>query len=128
MQGEEYIFSKKEFEMIRVLVESIIETLNQPIAVLNSILRILTANNPFYSTFKTDPSETIDKLFYELGNRQWDIPELHSLLDKIITERITIEKFVVSHNFPHIGKKIMSIRAKSIQTLEPEFNFILLTI
>ncbi len=114
--------------MIRVLVESIIETLNQPIAVLNSILRILTANNPFYSTFKTDPSETIDKLFYELGNRQWDIPELHSLLDKIITERITIEKFVVSHNFPHIGKKIMSIRAKSIQTLEPEFNFILLTI
>ncbi|MGQ9817950.1 MAG: PAS domain S-box protein, partial [bacterium] len=100
----------------------------QPIVVLDKDLRIVAANNAFYHTFKTSPEQTINKFIYDLGNRQWDITELHNLLEKVIPEKIVIENYRVAHDFPHIGKKIMSIRAKFIQPPDPELKMILLTI
>lgn len=128
MRGEETMFNKQEFKVIKSLAEAIIETTDQPIVVLDKDLRIVAANNAFYNTFKTSPEETIAKFIYDLGNRQWDIPELHNLLEKIIPEKIVIENYIVAHDFPHIGKKIMSIRAKFIQPPDPDLKMILLTI
>ncbi len=114
--------------MIQSLAEGIIETTDQPILVLDRDLRVVAANSAFYNLFKTNPAETITKFIYELGNRQWDIPELHNLLEKVIPEKIVVENYIVKHKFPHIGEKIMCIRAKFIQTPDPNLKLILLTI
>ncbi len=61
--------------------ENIVETVIEPLVVLNPDLRILSANHSFYETFKVTPEETIGNFIYDLGNRQWDIPKLRVLLD-----------------------------------------------
>lgn len=128
MRGKNNLYNGQEFRMIQFLAEGIIETTDQPIVVLDRDLRVIAANNAFYSTFKTKPDEAINKFIYDLGNQQWDIPELRNLLEKIIPEKNVIENYIVAHNFPHIGEKIMSIRAKFIQSPDPSLNLILLTI
>lgn len=52
----------------------IVETVREPLIVLDSDLRVHSANRSFYNSFKVIPEETIGNLIYDLGNRQWDIP------------------------------------------------------
>lgn len=128
MRGKNNLYKGQEFKMIQSLAEGIIETTDQPILVLDGDLRVVAANSAFYNLFKTNPAETITKFIYELGNRQWDIPELHNLLEKVIPEKIVVENYIVAHKFPNIGKRVMSIRAKFIQSSDPNLKLILLTI
>ena len=65
-----------EIQDAREYAENIIETVRKPLVVLNSDLKILTANQSFYDIFKVKPEETIGNFIYDLGNRQWDIPKL----------------------------------------------------
>jgi PAS domain-containing protein len=51
---------------------------------VTSDLRVEYANRAFYETFKVTGQETLDRPFLELGNRQWDIPELHALLGEVL--------------------------------------------
>ncbi len=81
---------------------------------LDSNLLIKKANQVFYKLFRVNPDETLDRLVYELGNHQWDIPRLRMLLGEIIPHRSQISDFEVEHIFPHIGKKIMLLNARKI--------------
>lgn len=128
MRGEYDIFNQQEFEMIQSLVEAIIESTQQPMVVLDKDLRVVAANKAYYNTFKTEPAETINRFIYELGDREWDVPELHNLLEKVLSEQIVIENYIVSTNFSHIGEKVMSLRANWVQTRDPALKLILLTI
>lgn len=128
MQGDDIKIKQDIFETIRYLAETIIETTDQPIVLLDKDLRVVAANSAFYHTFKTEPAETVSRCIYELGNHQWDIPALRDLLEKVIPEKIVIDNYIVSHNFLHTGKKVMALRAKCIQPQDPFLNFILLTI
>ena len=94
--------------------QGIIQTLREPLLVLDSDLRVKTANPSFYRTFKVSPEQTENKLIYELGNGQWDIPKLRTLLRKILTEGRSIEDFEVEHVFPLIGHKVMLLNARRI--------------
>ncbi len=75
--------------------------------VLNKDLRIVSANEAFYNAFKVAPNDTENRLLYDLGNRQWNIPKLRVLLEEILPEKNTIEDFVVEHDFKDIGQKTM---------------------
>ena len=75
--------------------------------VLNGDLRVVSANHSFYQNFKVDPEETEDRLLYDLGNRQWDIPDLRKLLEEILPKKTTMEDYKVEHNFENIGKRTM---------------------
>jgi two-component system CheB/CheR fusion protein len=68
----------------REYAESIIETVREPLIVLDSHLRVKTASRAFYKVYKVSPEEIKGKLIYDLGNRQWDIPKLRKLLAEII--------------------------------------------
>jgi PAS domain-containing protein len=70
-----------EIQDARQYAENIVETVRKPLVVLNSDLKILTANHSFYDTFKVTPEETIGRFIYDLGNRQWDIPKLRILFE-----------------------------------------------
>ena len=108
--------------------ESIIATVREPLVVLDGDLRVISANRSFYKTFKVTPKETEGRYLYELGNRQWDIPELRQLLEKIIPENISFEDYEVEHNFPKIGWKTMLLNARRVFSEDGETKLILLAI
>jgi len=94
--------------------ENILQTVREPLIVLDADLRVVSVNNAFYKTFMTSVEETLGRHIYELGNRQWEIPELRSLLAKVLLEETTIEDFWAEHVFPTIGHKIMLLNARRV--------------
>ncbi len=105
---------------------SIVETVREPLLVLDADLRVVSANPAFYRTFQVTPAETEGLFLYELGNRQWDIPELRKLLEQIIPQQTLFEDFEVTHDFPHIGPKTMLLNARLIPARGRQPKLILL--
>src|SRR5476649_1884339 len=81
----------------------IVETIPSALIILDRNLNITSANRAFYQTFRTSPDETEGCHIYDLGNRQWDIPALRTLLESVIPHRASVEGFEVEHDFPTIG-------------------------
>jgi PAS domain S-box-containing protein len=98
----------------REYAESIIETVREPLVVLDTNLRVISVNHSFYETFKVIPEETEGKLIYDLGNRQWNISKLRVLLEEILPRDNQFQNFEVDHVFPIIGRKIMLLNARQI--------------
>ena len=101
-------------KVIGSLAESIVQTVREPLLVLDQALHVVTANQAFYRTFEVAAEETDDTLIYDLGSGQWDIPELRLLLGELIPERSEIRDFRVEHNFPRIGPKTMVLNARQM--------------
>ncbi|ODS37934.1 MAG: hypothetical protein A7316_08850 [Candidatus Altiarchaeales archaeon WOR_SM1_86-2] len=106
--------SLEEVKEAHEYAESIIETVQEPLVVLDSYLRVIRANRSFYKIFKVSPKEIQNKHIYELGNRQWDIPKLRELLEEIIPENAHFENFEVEHEFPTIGRRVMLLNARRL--------------
>jgi two-component system CheB/CheR fusion protein len=98
----------------RNYIDAITQTVRDPFVVLGTDLRVVSANDNFYKTFKVVKKDTVGKLIYEIGNNQWDIPELRELLEKILPERTVFNDFEVAHDFPGIGHKNMLLNARQI--------------
>lgn len=95
-------------------IKIIVDTMREPFLILDEDLRVMVANEPFYRAFQTEPKETEKKLVYELGNGQWDIPDLRRLLEDILPKNTFFKGFEVIHEFPLIGRKIMILNAREI--------------
>jgi two-component system CheB/CheR fusion protein len=91
--------------------KAIVETIREPLIVLNADLRILTANQAFYSTFRLNPDETEDSYLYETGNRMFDIPELRVQLKKTINKNSGFTDFGIQHDFATLGSKTLQCNA-----------------
>ena len=115
-----------EIQDAREYAENIVETVREPLVVLNSDLKILTANHSFYDTFKVTPEETIGNFIYDLGNRQWDIPKLRVLFEEILPHDTVINGYEVEHDFPDIGRKIILLNARQIYREDIGSHIILL--
>jgi len=94
--------------------ENIVETVREPLLVLNHDLKILTANHSFYDTFKAMPEETVGNFIFDLGNRQWDIPGLRVLLEEILPNETIFNGYEVEHDFLNIGRKVILLNARQI--------------
>jgi signal transduction histidine kinase/HPt (histidine-containing phosphotransfer) domain-containing protein len=94
--------------------ENIVETVSEPLLVLNHDLKILTANRSFYDTFKVTRVETVGSFVFDLGNRQWDIPGLRTLLEEILPKENIFNGYEVEHDFPDIGFKTILLNARQI--------------
>jgi len=103
-----------EIQDAREYAENIVETVHKPLVVLDSNLKILTANHCFYETFKTIQEETIGKFIFDLGNRQWDIPELRVLFEDILPHDTVFNDYEVDHDFLGIGRKIILLNGRQI--------------
>ena len=89
-----------------------VETIREGLLVLDPDLTVRFANRSFADTFAVTPEDTVGRKLYELGNGQWDIPELRSLIETILPERETIEAFEVDRVFPSIGLRVMVLNAR----------------
>jgi PAS domain S-box-containing protein len=98
----------------RVLAEATVETVRDPLLVLDGKLRVKAANRSFYETFQVTREETENRRVYELGNGQWDIPELRHLLERVLPERIWMNDFEVQSDFDHLGHRMMLINARAL--------------
>ena len=112
----------------KVYAENIVQTVREPLLVLDSDLRVQSANKSFYEQFKVSENETKGQLIFDLGNRQWDIPELRRLLAEVLPESKEVRDFRVEHNFPELGRRIMLIGAREIPHGEGYAPLILLAI
>src|SRR5659263_649497 len=106
--------AEKVSQEARVYSENIIETVREPLVVLDKDLKVLSANSSFYSTFEVTADETVGNLIYDIGNRQWDIPSLRTLLEEILPEKTQFNNYEVSHKFQTIGQKTMLLNARQI--------------
>ncbi|MGE5172831.1 MAG: PAS domain-containing protein, partial [Betaproteobacteria bacterium] len=107
---------KMQFELseARDFADAIVETAREPLVVLDADLRVLRANKAFYKTFGVSPGGTEKRPIYELGNRQWDIPALRDLLEKVLPGNTVVHDFPVDHEFPGIGRRTMLLNARTI--------------
>jgi two-component sensor histidine kinase len=96
------------------LAQAIVDTVREPVLVMDEHARVIAANRSFYSVFKVSPQDTQGRLLYELGDGQWDIPKLRLLLEKIIPEHGVIEDYEVEHEFPGVGPRTMCLNARRV--------------
>ncbi len=120
--------AREQAETARKLLTNVLDTIQEPLVVLDGDLNVVFAGRGFYETFDVAPDQTEDKRLYDLGNGQWDIPALRELLEKILPERSTIEDFSVEHDFPSIGRRTMLLSARQVRTDNGERRYILLTL
>lgn len=120
--------TKKTDDEVGEFAENIINTIREPLLLLNKNLKVVKANSSFYKHFKVNELSTIGRLIYELGNNQWDIPRLRELLETILPEKTTFENYEVQHNFDIIGKRTMLLNARQIERSPGKEMIILLAI
>jgi two-component system CheB/CheR fusion protein len=106
----------------------IIETVREPLIVLDSGLKVISANKSFYRKFGVPSAETEGKVIYDLGNGQWNIPKLRELLEKILPESTEFSDYEVEHDFPGIGPRKMLLNARRITQAGAKTETILLAI
>ncbi len=94
--------------------ESILATVRESLIVLDKTLRVKSANRYFYAKFQVTPAETENKFIYELGNGQWNIPELRELLEDILPQNHHFDDYEIELNFPTIGQKTMLLNARRV--------------
>jgi PAS domain S-box-containing protein len=99
---------------IEIAASDIVETVPSALIILDKQLDIVSANPAFYQTFKTSREETEGSHIFALGNGQWDIPAIHTLLESVIPNRASVEKFEVEHDFPTIGRRTMLVNARKV--------------
>lgn len=112
----------------RIYAEAIVATVRHPLLVLDGDLRVLSANPVFYTLFKVSERETENRPVFELGNGQWDIPLLRTLLNKVLSENQPVTDFEVEHEFREIGQRCMLLNARKLSRAGGRETLILLAI
>jgi len=115
-------------QQARSYAERIVETVRAPLLILDAKLRVQLANRAFYRMFRVAPAETEQTLLYELGDGQWDTPQLRALLGERLNQNTVFEDVVVTRTFPHLGARAMLLTARPLEQTPGSAPLILLAI
>jgi two-component system CheB/CheR fusion protein len=117
-----------QLELSRLYAERIVETVREPLLVLNAAQQVITANQAFYEIFQVSHEETEGRSLFDLGNGQWNIPEFRSALNELLSNGTKqIQDIEIAHDFEQIGHKVMLLNARKIEQ-STEGEMILLAI
>jgi len=97
-------------------IKTFSDTAREPFIILSPDLKVIGANESFYKNFLVTEKNTVDKFIYDLGDGQWNIPALRVLLENILPEKKVFNDFTVTHEFPGIGKKVMLLNARQLDS------------
>ncbi|WP_341529287.1 chemotaxis protein CheB [Nostoc sp. UHCC 0302] len=106
--------SKKQLQAALDYAEAVVETVPEPLVVLNADLRVIKSNRAFYQIFQVTPAQTEQQIIFELGNGQWNIPQLRSILSEILTHNTQVESFELCFNLEKIGQKTILLNGYRI--------------
>jgi two-component system CheB/CheR fusion protein len=112
----------------RDLAESIVDTVREPLILLDGKLTITSASRSFYRYFEVSPEETVGRPIYDLGDRQWDIPALRQLLETVRDRDQAFEGYRMEHDFPRIGRRNLILNARRVKDKDGKTRMILLAI
>lgn len=112
----------------RSYAQAIIETIRQPLLVLDGNLLVQSGNAAFFTLFKVTPEVTLNQRIYDLGNGHWDIPKLRQLLEDILPRSEVVEDFVVEHDFETVGRRTMLLNARKLSRTGNRPELILMAI
>jgi two-component system CheB/CheR fusion protein len=118
--NKELLDRNEQLNNARLYTEGIVNTIRDPLIILDKNLRVKRATGGFYHKFRMNEKETEGNYIYELGNKQWDIPRLRELLEDILPEKKEFEGFEVTQVFPIIGKRSMYLNAREIDNINGE--------
>ena len=99
---------------VRTLAQAMVDTVRDPLLLLDDLLCVVAASRSFYSTFHTTPAETIGRMVYDLGTGEWNNAALRQLLDRIVPEHGVMDNFEIEQIFPVIGHKTMLLNARKV--------------
>ena len=116
----------ERIEDVRTLAQIIVETVREPLVVLDHDLKILVASSSFHKSFHIDPKDTPNQLLFALDAGAWDIPALHVLLENSLEDQTVVEGFLVEQEFPRIGKRIFLLHARKVLDTKVGQSLILL--
>ncbi|MEQ1779054.1 MAG: chemotaxis protein CheB [Nitrosomonas sp.] len=122
------IKAETDMQLTRDLAESVVDTIDKPLLVMDGDLKVISANRAFLQYFLVTAADTIERKIYDLGNGQWNIPALRELLEIILPRDQAFEGFIVEHDFPAIGHQKLSLNARRIVGKSSELLLILLMI
>ena len=125
--NKELIDRNEQLNTARLYTEGIVNTIREPLLILDADLRVKRATGGFYERFKTNESDTEEKFIYDLGNRQWNIPGFRELLENVLIKKNEIRDFEVTQSFPFVGKRTLCLNARQIDNIIGE-KLILLAI
>jgi two-component sensor histidine kinase len=111
-----------------VQAQGIVDTVADPLLVLDAGLCVQNASRSYFDTFKVSRDETIGQPFYKLGDGQWDIPELRRLLADVIPKSSAVINFEVNHDFPTLGQRTMLLTARTLHHPDSGSHAMLLAI
>lgn len=111
------ILKKDERQLALHYIKALTDTAREPFLILDSKLKVVSANDYFLKTFRVVKKKTEGEFLYDLGDRQWNIPELKKLLGEILPEKKVIKNYEVTHKFPRIGLKTIRLNARQIDTI-----------
>jgi two-component sensor histidine kinase len=97
-----------------VQVQGIVDTLQEPLVVLDKALNVINANPAFFQKFRTDRDDTLGHSLFDLGNGQWNIPDLRELLAGVVPKAAAVIGYEVTHNFPDLGSRTMLVSARPL--------------
>ncbi|MDX1663015.1 MAG: chemotaxis protein CheB [Candidatus Promineifilaceae bacterium] len=111
-ETESALRAEKEFSI------KIVDTVREGLLVLEPDLTVEFANESFYEMFEVREVETVGSYIYNLGNGQWDIPELRTLLEEILPERKVFNGYRVVHTFEQVGYRVMLLNARRLDHID----------
>src|SRR5579862_5538711 len=103
-----------DLDEARPLAQAIVDTVRDPLLVLDQDLRVVTANRAFYQAFRMNLQDIHGRPVYGLGDGQWDIPELRLLLQGVAPRHAVMEAYEVERDFPIIGRRSMLLNAREL--------------
>ena len=115
-------------EISRNYAEGIVDTVREPMVVLDGELRVNTASRAFYETFALSREKTEGQFIYTLDDGVWNIPALRALLEKVLTEKKSFEDFETTHHFPGLGNRVLLLNARQLLTPHDGKPLVLLAI
>ena len=102
-----------------VQAQGIVDTVQHPLLVLDQDCCILNASRSFFETFKVNRDETIGQSLFKLGNGQWDIPALRTLLEELLPQNTVFNDYEVTQTFERIGPRTMLLNARRLAAKRP---------
>src|SRR5215211_291384 len=114
MMRDEPFHTFESAEDACLLAQAIVDTVREPLLVLDRDLRVVVASRSFYLTFGMTPEGTQRHKIYDLDEGVWNIPELRLLLEKIVPEHGVMDGFEVERDFPRIGRRAMLLNARKV--------------
>lgn len=117
-----------ELTETRDYAQAIIKTVREPLIILDSNLRIRSANDAFYRMFMLSAKEAEHAYFFDINDRQWDVPILRSQIPSILKSHTLLEDVEIERDFPQIGLRTMSLNARVLQQKGGADRLVLLAI